>query len=50
MLSWVNRDGKILLLARVTRGAGYGFLSVVLAIYLTLLGFEEISVGSMLIF
>src|SRR5712664_2442127 len=48
MLSWMNKDGKILLLSRVTRGIGYGFLSVVLAIYLKLLGFDEVGIGVVL--
>ncbi len=48
MLSWMNRDGKILLLSRVARGTGYGFLSVVLVIYLKLLGFNEVSIGIIL--
>jgi predicted MFS family arabinose efflux permease len=48
MLSWMNMDGKILLLSRVTRGVGYGFLSIVLAIYLKLLGFDEVSIGIIL--
>src|ERR1700730_10905587 len=43
MLSWMSKDGKILLLSRVTRGIGYGFLSVVLAIYLKFLGFDEVN-------
>lgn len=48
MLSWMNRDGKILLATRITRGVGYGFLSVVLAIYLKLLGFDDVSIGIIL--
>jgi MFS family permease len=44
----MNRDGKILLLARIARGIGYGFLSVVLAIYLKLLGFDEVGIGIIL--
>src|SRR5438445_1667719 len=48
MLSWMNTDGKILLLARIVRGIGYGFLSVVLAIYLKLLGLDEIGIGIIL--
>ncbi len=48
MLPWMSRDGKILLLSRVTRGVGYGFLSVTLAIYLKLLGFNVFSIGVIL--
>jgi MFS family permease len=44
----MNKDGKILLLARIARGIGYGFLSVVLAIYLKLLGFDEVGIGVIL--
>jgi hypothetical protein len=38
----MNKDGKLLLLARIPRGIGYGFLSVILATYLKLLGFDEV--------
>ncbi len=48
MLSWLNKDGKILLLSRITRGVGYGFLSVLLAIYLKTLGFSELAIGLVL--
>lgn len=48
MLSWLHRDGKILLASRIIRAVGYGFLSVVLAIYLRLLGFEETRIGIIL--
>jgi hypothetical protein len=40
----MNKDGKIRLLSRVTRGIGYGFLSVILAIDLKLLGFDEVGI------
>lgn len=33
-LSWINRDGKLILMTRGIRSFGYGFLSVLLAIYL----------------
>lgn len=48
MLSWINRDGRIILASRIARGIGYGFFSVDLAIYLSLLGFGEIRVGIIL--
>jgi len=48
MLSWLSRDGKILLMSRIIRAIGYGFLSVVLAIYLSLLGLEEFRIGVIL--
>ncbi|MEK6978499.1 MAG: MFS transporter, partial [Candidatus Hydrothermarchaeota archaeon] len=45
MLDWLNRDGKLLLLSRATRAFAYGFLSVVLGIYLKLSGFDEVRIG-----
>lgn len=47
-LDWISRDGKLILGARVVRTFSYGFLSVVLAIYLNLLGFSEILIGIVL--
>ncbi len=47
-LDWVSRDGKLILGARVVRTFSYGFVSVILAIYLNLLGFNEILVGVVL--
>jgi MFS family permease len=47
-LSWLSRDGKLLLTARVMRTFGYGFLSVILAIYLSTLGFDNIQIGLLL--
>src|SRR5579863_1488067 len=47
-LDWVSRDGKLILGARVVRTFSYGFLSVVLAIYLNLLGFSSILIGIVL--
>lgn len=48
ILNWVSRDGKLIVGARVVRTFSYGFLSVVLAIYLHLLGFNEILIGVVL--
>ena len=48
MLWWMTRNGKLLLASRITRSFGYGFLSVLLAIYLKLLGFEEVRIGIIL--
>lgn len=45
MLDWLSRDGKLLLLSRATRAFAYGFLSVVLGIYLKLSGFDEVRIG-----
>ena len=47
-LDWISRDGKLILGARIVRTFSYGFLSVILAIYLSLLGFSEILIGVVL--
>jgi MFS family permease len=47
-LDWVSRDGKLLLTARIVRTFSYGFLSIILAIYLKLMGFNEIFIGILL--
>lgn len=47
-LNWLSRDGKLLLSARIVRTFAYGFLSIVLAIYLKLIGFDEILIGLIL--
>lgn len=48
LLNWVSRDGKLLLTARIVRTFSYGFLSIILAIYLKLMGFNEIFIGIVL--
>jgi MFS family permease len=48
ILEWVSRDGKLILSARIVRTFSYGFLSVILAIYLKLIGFNEILIGVVL--
>jgi MFS family permease len=48
LLDWLTTDGKLVLAARVVRTFAYGFLSVVLAIYLKLLGFSDTSIGIVL--
>src|SRR5919199_4356085 len=45
---WLSKDGKLLLVARLLRTFAYGFLSVILAIYLKLIGFNDISIGYIL--
>jgi MFS family permease len=45
---WISRDGKLLLAARILRTFAYGFLSVIMAIYLRLLGFDDIHIGFLL--
>jgi MFS family permease len=47
-LQWISRDGKLLLGARIVRTFSYGFLSVILAIYLKLVGFNDILIGIIL--
>lgn len=48
LLDWLSTDGKLLLAARIVRTFAYGFLSIVLAIYLKLIGFDEILIGLVL--
>lgn len=47
-LNWLSKDGKLLLSARIVRTFSYGFLSIILAIYLKLIGFDEILIGLIL--
>lgn len=47
-LKWISKDGKLLLGARIVRTFSYGFLSVILAIYLKLIGFGDIAIGLVL--
>jgi MFS family permease len=41
----LNRDGRLLFLTRVVRMFAYGFLAVVLALYLTQIGLDEGQIG-----
>ncbi len=45
---WISFDGKLILGARIVRTFSYGFLSIILAIYLKLVGFNEIAIGVVL--
>ena len=45
LLVWLNRDGKLLLAANIARMFGFGFLSIILAIYLTQAGYNELYTG-----
>jgi len=45
---YLTRDGWLLLSTRGVRSFGYGFLSVILAIYLDLLGFDKLLIGAVL--
>ena len=47
-LSTLSRDGRLLFAARVARMFGYGFLAVVLALYLDALGFDGTQIGLLL--
>ncbi len=47
-LDWISGDGKLLLGARIVRTFSYGFLSVILAIYLKLIGFGDVAIGLVL--
>ncbi len=48
LLDWLSKDGKLVLVARMMRTFAYGFLSIVLAIYLKLLGLDDILIGLVL--
>jgi MFS family permease len=45
---WISRDGKLLLIARILRTFAYGFLSIILSIYLKLIGFDGFLIGIIL--
>src|SRR4051812_13096955 len=45
---WLSRDGRLLLAARTLRTFAYGFVSVILAIYLKLVGFNDLYIGLIL--
>jgi MFS family permease len=47
-LSWLSRDGKKLLITRALRTFGYGYVAVVLAIYLRELGLDPFLIGVVL--
>jgi MFS family permease len=48
ILTWLSADGRLILAARIIRTFGYGFLSVILSIYLALIGFDGLQVGLIL--
>lgn len=48
LAGWLSKDGKLLLVARTIRTFAYGFLSVVLAIYLKLIGLGDLYIGLIL--
>ncbi|MFY3741070.1 MAG: MFS family permease [Candidatus Nitrosomirales archaeon] len=45
ILAWLNRDGKLLLAANIARMFGFGFVSIILAIYLKSAGYDALSSG-----
>ncbi|HEY8732589.1 MAG TPA: MFS transporter [Candidatus Limnocylindria bacterium] len=47
-LSWISPDGRRLLLARVLRTFAYGYLAVVLGVYLDRLGLDPTRIGLVL--
>jgi MFS family permease len=47
-MSRVGRDGRLVLAARALRMFGYGYVSVVLGLYLRSLGFDDLTVGLLL--
>src|SRR5574338_117395 len=48
VFNWISLDGKLILGARIVRTFSYGLLSIILAIYLKLVGFNEIAIGFIL--
>jgi MFS family permease len=48
LLQWISKDGKLLLAARILRTFGYGFLSIIISIYLKLIGFDGFLIGLIL--
>ena len=47
-LAWLDPDGRKLLVTRLLRTFGYGYLAVVLAIYLQKVGLGASAVGGLL--
>jgi len=47
-LAWLSTDGKKLLVTRILRTFAYGYLTVVIALYLAQLGLDTIQVGLVL--
>lgn len=47
-LAWLSTDGKKLLATRILRTFAYGYLSVILAVYLARLGFGPLEIGLVL--
>ena len=47
-MAWLNADGRLLLLTRTLRSFGYGYLTVILALYLGQLGLSTVEIGAIL--
>jgi MFS family permease len=47
-VAWLNADGRLLLVTRTLRSFAYGYLAVVLALYLGQLGLGTIEIGAIL--
>lgn len=47
-LDWLTNDGRLIIAARIARAFAYGFLSIVLAIYLKLTGLTDPVIGLIL--
>src|SRR5574341_354088 len=45
ILAWLSRDGKLLLAANISRMFGFGFVSIILAIYLKSAGYDALFTG-----
>ncbi|MGH9933739.1 MAG: MFS transporter [Nitrososphaerales archaeon] len=45
ILAWLSRDGKLLLAANIARMFGFGFVSIILAIYLKSAGYDALFTG-----
>jgi MFS family permease len=45
MLSWLSTDGKILVASRTIRSLIQGFFSVIVSVYLSLLGYSDLLIG-----
>jgi MFS family permease len=45
---WISKDGKLLLIARILRTFAYGFVSIIISIYLKLVGFDGFLIGLIL--
>lgn len=45
LLRWISRDGKLLITTQALRSFGYGFLSVLLAVYLESIGWSLARIG-----